>query len=387
MTEKGHQGTSALVLSGGGSRGAYQAGALKAIGEIAAGAGHEWPFKIVTGLSAGALNCAHLVSSKQSIEITSSELTDIWANITADRVFRTDPASISSIGARWLAGVASGGVARTKKPASLVDTTPLRDLIASRLNANAIDHNITSGRLRAACVSATEYATSRGVSFIHGHRDVPLWRKTRTVSIAQRFRTEHIMASSAIPLLFPAIKIGHRHYGDGCLRNLTPLLPAVELGATRVMVIGVRREAQVDELPRTGSEGASAGRVLSVILNAVLMDGLEADVETLNKINGFVTEIPAATSRYRKIPFLMIRPSKDIAAIAMDFAAEMPPLVRYFTRGLGPLSQSAEFISYLLFQPEFCRALIDLGYSDAMAQASRIEAFLRDEDNGGTGHE
>ena len=382
MARSGHQHLNGLVLSGGGSRGAYQAGALQAIGEIAAGAGIEWPFQIVTGLSAGALNCAHIVSSRHSIEAASSELAGIWADLTADKVFRTDPASISSIGARWLAGVASGGVARTKKPDSLVDTTPLRDLIAGRLNANAIDHNITSGRLRAACVSATEYATSRGVSFVHGHRDAPLWRKTRTVSIAQRFRTEHIMASSAIPLLFPAIKIGHRHYGDGCLRNLTPLLPAIELGATRLMVIGVRREAQVDELPRTGSEGASAGRVLSVILNAVLMDGLESDVETLNKVNRLVTEVPGTTSRYREIPFLMIRPSKDIAALAIEYSAEMPALVRYFTRGLGPLSQSAEFISYLLFQPEFCRALIQLGYSDTMARATDVAEFLRGEGGG-----
>lgn len=392
MTAAGpsHHERNALVLSGGGSRGAYQAGALKAIGEIAAGAGIEWPFKIVTGLSAGALNCAHLVSGRGAIDSTADELAAIWSELTADKVFRTDTASISSIGARWLAGVASGGMARTRRPDSLVDTTPLRDLIASRLDANAIDQNITSGRLRAACVSATEYATSRGVSFVHGHRDIPLWRKVRAISLAQRFRAEHVMASSAIPLLFPAIKIGHRHYGDGCLRNLTPLLPAIELGATRLLVIGVRREAQVDEVPRPGSEGASAGRVLSVILNAVLMDGLESDIDYLAKINRIVREASGTGSRYREIPFLMIRPSKDIAAMAMDHAAEMPPLVRYFTRGLGPLSQSAEFISYLLFQPEFCRALIHLGYSDAMAQAREIEVFLRDGDRsagpGGVDH-
>lgn len=370
-------------MSGGGSRGAYQAGVLKAAGEIAEGAGIEWPFKIITGLSAGALNCAHLASSENDLAVTSTDLASVWADLTADQVFRTDAASLSSIGGRWLAGLLSGGAARTKKPDALLDTQPLRDLIAARLDQSAIDKNISRERLYAACVSATEYATSRGVSFIHGHPEIHEWRKVRNFALAQRFRIEHIMASSAIPMLFPAIKIGQRHYGDGCLRNLTPLLPAIEMGATRLFVIGVRREMQIDDVPRPGSEGASAGRVLSVILNAVMMDGLESDLESLTRINRLVRDLSPELNedelRYRNIPFLMIRPSKDIAAIAIEHAAAMPTLVRYLTRGLGPISQTAEFISYLLFQPDFCRALINLGYSDGMAQAQEITAFLKAE--------
>lgn len=370
-------------MSGGGSRGAYQAGVLKAAGEIADGAGIEWPFKIITGLSAGALNCAHLASSENDLAVTSTDLASVWADLTADQVFRTDAASLSSIGGRWLAGLLSGGAARTKKPDALLDTQPLRDLIAARLDQSAIDNNISRERLYAACVSATEYATSRGVSFIHGNPEIKEWRKVRNFALGQRFRVEHIMASSAIPMLFPAIKIGQRHYGDGCLRNLTPLLPAIEMGATRLFVIGVRREMQIDDVPRPGSEGASAGRVLSVILNAVMMDGLESDLESLTRINRLVRDLSPELNedelRYRNIPFLMIRPSKDIAAIAIEHAAAMPTLVRYLTRGLGPISQTAEFISYLLFQPDFCRALINLGYSDGMAQAQEITAFLKAE--------
>ena len=373
-------------MSGGGSRGAYQAGVLKAAGEIADGAGIEWPFKIITGLSAGALNCAHLASSEDDLAVTSTDLASVWADLTADQVFRTDAASISSIGGRWLAGLLSGGAARTKKPDALLDTQPLRDLIAARLNQSIIDTNISNGRLYAACVSATEYATSRGVSFIHGNPEIQEWRKVRNFALAQRFRIEHIMASSAIPMLFPAIKIGQRHYGDGCLRNLTPLLPAIEMGATRLFVISVRRELQIDDVPRPGSEGASAGRVLSVILNAVMMDGLESDLESLTRINRLVRDLSPELNedelRYRNIPFLMIRPSKDIAAIAIEHAAAMPTLVRYLTRGLGPISQTAEFISYLLFQPDFCRALINLGYSDGMAQAQEITTFLQAETGG-----
>ncbi|MEY4631036.1 MAG: hypothetical protein RIQ81_1156 [Pseudomonadota bacterium] len=355
---------------------------LKAAGEIAAGAGIEWPFHICTGLSAGAINCAHLVSSKDSLAETSADLAALWSELTSDHVFRTDPASLSGIAARWLAGVATGGATQTKKPQSLVDTEPLRDLIASRLDAAQIDQNIARGRLHGACVSATEYATSRGVSFIQGHPSIPLWRKARSLAIGQRFRVEHVMASSAIPLLFPGVKIGHRHYGDGCLRNLTPLLPAVEMGASRLFVVGVRREMDIDDVPRPGSEGASAGRVLSVIINAVLMDGLEADLDYLKRLNRLVDEVGESYEgknpfRYRKIPFLMVRPSKDIAAIAIEHASVMPPLVRYLTRGLGPIGQTAELISYLLFHPEFCRALINLGYADAMAAAPQIESFLR----------
>lgn len=365
-----------LVLSGGGARGAYQAGVLKATGEIAEGAGIEWPFQIMTGLSAGAINCGHLASSLTSLSQSTKQLAAIWSEISADKVFRTDPASLSVIGARWVTSLASGGFTLGKKPQSLVDTGPLRRLITHHLNPDNIDKNIGNGRLHAVCITATEYSTSRGVSFVHAKANATLWNRARCFSIAQRLRPEHVMASSAIPILFPAIKIGERFYGDGCLRNLTPLHPAIALGATKLFVIGVRREMQLNDIPNPEKEGASAGRILSVLLNAVLMDGLESDLDNLKSINQIVTEYKCEGCRYKKIPVLVIRPSRDLSELAMDFESSIPTFVRFLTLGLGPIQQTAEMISYLLFESEFCNALIELGYNDAMNQSHEISSFL-----------
>lgn len=368
-----------LVLSGGGSRGAYQAGVLKATAEISEKTGINWPFQIITGLSAGALNAIHLASASRSFKDSTLSLSEIWRNITAEQVFRTDPASLTGIGARWITGLASGGLARSRKPDALLDTEPLRDLIEKRLKPEALEANIASGRLKAVCISATEYASSRGVSFVQAADSVPLWHKKRTRAQPTRIQTDHIMASAAIPLLFPAVKIDSHHYGDGCLRNLTPLLPAVEMGADRLFVVGVRQDIEPDEPPHPGWEGASAGRVLSVLINAVLMDGLEADIDYLTRVNKVVAAAKKSLSPsgHRTIPFLVIQPSRDLAEIALEHAESMPILVRYLTRGLGPLNQTAEFISYLLFDPGYCQALHDLGYNDAMARADEIQKFLR----------
>jgi NTE family protein len=365
-----------IVLSGGGARGAYQAGVLKAIGQICQVRDLRWPFHILTGLSSGAINSTYLASSKSDFYETTNILSEIWSDISADDVFRTDPASLSLIGARWISAIATGGVALSKKPQSLVDTSPLRRLVTRYLDSEVIEKNIQSGKFDAVCVSATDYATSRGISFVQGKDPIPLWNGPRSYAVGQNLRVDHILASSAIPLLFPAVKIGNRHYGDGCLRNLTPLNPAIRLGADKIFIVGVRRELGNDEHVMPGKEGASAGRIFSVLLNAVLMDGLESDIDKLQSINHLIANYGCPLEEMREIPFFMLRPSKDIAEIAVEFALTIPPFVRYLTHGLGSFQQTAELISYLLFEPSFCSALIDLGYNDAMTEASKISKFL-----------
>ena len=368
-----------MVLSGGGARGAYQAGVLKAVGQICKIEGLDWPFKIITGLSAGAVNCTYLASSSSDFYESSSSLANIWSELVADDVFRTDPASLSAIGARWISAIATGGMAISKKPQSLVDTSPLRRLVTRYLDSDTIEKNIEAGKYDAVCVSATNYATSRGVSFVHGGSNQKLWNKPRNHAVAQRIRPDHVLASAAIPLLFPAVKIGNTYYGDGCLRNLTPLNPAIKLGADKIFIIAVRREMKINDPVSPGKEGASAGRILSVLLNAVLLDGLESDLDNLTAINQLITHYGCSIERLREIPFFMMRPSKDIAEIAVNFAYAIPPFVRYLTHGLGPFEQTAEMISYLLFEPSFCRALIELGYTDAMAEAQSISRFLKND--------
>jgi NTE family protein len=365
-----------LVLSGGGARGAYQAGVLKGIGEICSTYKISWPFPIMTGLSAGAINVSFLAASSTDFYEATSRLTSIWSSLRSDDVFRTDPASLSAIGGRWLTSILTGGRSLSEKPQSLVDTSPLRRLLSQHITEGAIEQNLTASKFESVCVSATEYATSRGVSFIQSRHAESAWDKPRSLGLSTTLSIDHVLASSAIPVLFPAININGAYYGDGCLRNLTPLSPAIRLGSEKILVIGVRHQPKNITSKPSVHNGASAGRVLSVLLNAVLMDGLESDLDNLNAINRLLSRCTEPEGKLRQIPVFMLRPSVDIAAITSNFTQVISPLVRYLTRGLGPYEESAEMISYLLFEPEFCQTLIEIGHSDAMHQAADIAEFL-----------
>ncbi len=363
-----------LVLSGGGARGAYQAGVLKAVGEICQIRNISWPFTVMTGLSAGAINITYLASSRTDLYKTTNLLAEIWSAICSSDVFRTDPASLSAIGSRWIASMMSGGWTLSSKPQSLVDTSPLRKLITRYLDTSGITENIKKGKFRAVSVSATDYATSRGVSFVQSGHDQTSWNKPRNYSVASSLGPDHVLASSAIPVLFPAVKIHGKFYGDGCLRNLNPLSPAIRLGAQKLFIIGVRQAPS--EHDGLAKDGATAGRILSVLLNAVLMDGLESDVDHLQTINQIVGSSDQKQGQPRFIPTFVMTPSKNIADLAVTFSDSISPFIHFLTRGLGPFEQTAEMISYLLFEPLFCSALIQLGHQDAMIRAREIADFL-----------
>ena len=270
----------------------------------------------------------------------------------------------------------TGGLTLTSKPQSLVDTTPLRKLISRYLKSDIITQNIKAGKFRAVSVSATEYASSLGVSFIQCQPGQTIWKTARNYAVPGTLSPDHVLASSAIPVLFPAVKIDQKFYGDGCLRNLNPLSPAIRLGAEKLFVIGVRHTPNANEPVRTGKEGASAGRILSALLNAVLMDGLESDLDHLQIINELVLNTATKDRRPRFVPAYVITPSQNIANLAFEFSDSISPLIRFLTMGLGPLEQTAEMISYLLFEPQFCTALIQLGHQDAMSKAEDITQFL-----------
>lgn len=365
-----------LVLSGGGARGAYQAGVLKAIGEMCRIQNQPWPFQIMTGLSAGAINCTYLASHSEDFYTASKDLSEIWAELRSDDIFRTDAASLSTIGARWISTVMTGGWAGSEKPQSLVDTSPLHQIITRYLKPDVVDQHITNKKFESLCISATEYSSSRCVSFVQTQNLSTLWNKSRGFAIHEKINPDHVLASSAIPLLFPAVRIGSRFYGDGCLRNITPLSPSIKLGSDKLLVIGVRHSSNGMEGPHGMSEGATAGRILSVLLNAVLMDGLESDLEFLKTINHLTPGNSSTTCDFRKIPVLVLRPSSDIAQIAIAYTNTISPFIRYLTRGLGPLRETAEMISYLLFERNFCRALLELGHSDALERATEIVDFF-----------
>lgn len=406
--------TTALVLSGGGARGAYQAGAINALTLIASELGIAKPFQIITGVSAGAINAAYLAAHAQDLGPAAERLTTFWSALRSEQVFRTDAWSLGRIGFHWAVDAVSGGPRVGQRSRALLDTSPLRNLLHRNIPFSAIRTNLATKHLDAFAVSATNYATSECISFFMHSATAASpspWRRSRRVGLPWEIGVPEVMASSAIPLLFPPVTVGARHFGDGCLRNSAPLSPAVHLGADRLIAIGVRRATPIDAfqppaardkishadlLDADGDQphGAkpslapSIARVLNVLINAVLLDGVDADIERLMRINKTVSLLPEEArkqSPLRVIDCLYLHPSTDIARIAIEESSNMPRLIRYLVSGLGSMSEAADVISYLLFEPSFCRRLIRLGYEDTMARKEEISKILTGDPRATTG--
>lgn len=368
-----------LVLSGGGARGAYQAGVISALSEIAAELGQSEAFSIYSGVSAGAINATYLASQAHNFAMGTERLINLWANITSDKVFRTDPISLSSIGMKWVRDLSLGGLTHMSSGPGLMDTAPLRDLLFEHIDFQQIEHNIENKSLYALALTAVDYHTSMAVTFIQGQEDHPTWTRSRRFSEKAKIQTDHIMASSAIPILFPPIKVEERFYGDGCVRNLAPLSPAIHLGASKIVVIGVRRQTDVQMAMKSNPpKNVSIARVANVLLNAILLDGVEVDVDRLNRINDFVDKVPSTARdvNFKKVDVVSIYPTRDIGQMAHDNARRLPAFVRYLLKGLGTTEDSKEIISYLLFEKEFTSQLIEMGYKDGMANKEKVRALL-----------
>lgn len=378
--------TIGLVMSGGGARGAYQAGVLSAIAEITQDLKMTNPFKIYTGVSAGAINAAFLASGADDFAQTTKGLVDLWSQITSDQVFYTDPISLGKNGIKWLEDISFGGFfsASSKAGKSLLDTAPLRALINKNMQFDNIQANIDSGKLRGVAVTAMDYQTSAGVTFIQSHKDIKMWDRKRRRSEQTKIQAEHVMASSAIPMLFPSISVDSSYYGDGCIRNQSPSGPAIYMGAEKLVVIGVRMEAHLQpELMTTlQMRPPSVAKVINVLLNAVMLDGIEVDLERLEHINKFIDKFSALDSSkftMRKVDYLWISPTEDIGAIAYEKSSKLPRVVRYLLKGLGSLEDAREVVSYLLFEPSFCTQLIEVGFEDGMRQREKIIKLLTED--------
>lgn len=370
----------ALALSGGGARGAYQAGVLNATSEIASRLGQKRPFEIYTGASAGAINASFLASQTDNFLHATENLANLWSTLDAHQVFRSDALSLGKIGFKWMRDLPLGGLTGFSPGPSLLDTSPLRELLQNNLDFPKIQSNIQNGTLRALAVTAVDYQTSMAATFIQGPDDLPMWTRARRYSERATIHTDHIMASAAIPLLFPPVEVDGRHYGDGCLRNHAPLSPAIHLGAEKILVVGVRRQTDFEAPKRmVTTPPPTLGRVINTLLNAVLLDGIEMDVDRLIKINEFMSKVPERLHgplNFRKIDFVWIHPSIDIGQLAYDHAHKLPPFIRYLLRGLGPSEDSKEIISYLLFDQTFCQKLMEAGYEDGMKKKEEIEQLL-----------
>lgn len=354
-----------LVLTGGGARGAYQAGVLQGIAHIAEEMGIDRPFSIITGNSAGALNAAYIAAYADRLRRASARLRRMWDHLSTDQIFHVDAFSMTRLGARWLWELTTGALDQDKRVRSLLDTAPLRRLIQDRLPVDRIWQNICAETLDALAITAVNYSTGGSRTFFQSGMPHTEWSRSRRDSERTQLTVEHIMASTAIPLLFPPIRIGDHYYGDGSLRNYTPLSPAIKLGAEKLLVIGVRRKDT--DLKDSVAQMPSLARILSVILNFVLLDAIDLDYETLSKFNDTLMSIPnPLATDVKPIQVCMLRPTQDIGHIAAEEVCHMPKLLRHMLRGLGSDAEASDLISYLLFEPAFTQRLTRLGYEDAV---------------------
>lgn len=375
-----------LVLAGGGARGAYQVGVLRAVQEIAAKAKWRSSFQVLSGVSAGAVNAAYLAAYADNLDRAVARLEEFWSNLHSEAVFRTDIGSIGKIGCGWIADVATAGSAGHHYAHALLDTSPLANLVRTRIPFGRIAVNLNAGLLSGVAISATDYQSTDNVSFFMSARDKSEpWERSSRVGVRSVIGAEHVMASAAIPLLFPPISINGHHFGDGCMRHAAPLSAPIHLGAEKLLIVGVRRTREASGEQSRGflSGGITAkpsvARVLSVVINAVLLEAVEIDIERLARINRTVGLLPLAQRKMtplRTVEWLYINPSEDIGAIAAEEMGSLPKVLRYLLRGLGPKDEAADIASYLLFEPSYCQRLIRLGYRDAYAKRDKIEVFL-----------
>lgn len=365
-----------LILSGGGARAAYQVGVLMAIAELVP-RGMRNPFPIISGTSAGAINAAALAAQAHNYRMAVRGLERVWANITAEQVYRTDVYSFAKSIMRWFVTTLVSG--STPVNSALLDSRPLHKLLSMVVNFQRIQEALDRGDLHALAITASSYATGESVAFFQAQPHLQEWKRARRLGRRSAIAVNHLLASSAIPILFPAQEVEGRYYGDGAVRQLAPASPALHLGAERLLVIGVSgntsRQRDVEGYP-------SLAQVLGHILNSVFVDSLEGDVERLERINNTLQAIPHKTRQQRgvslrEVDVLKIYPSRPIDEIAAEHVKELPRALRFFLRGSGATrSPGASAVSYLLFEPGFTRALMSLGYQDASARADEIRAFL-----------
>ena len=373
--------TSGLVLSGGGARAAYQAGALRAVAAIL-GKHRPRPFPVICGTSAGAINAATLAVNADDFRRGVARLLRWWRRVVVADIYRADVATLSLHGVRFLAAMTGVG-SPPPGAASMLDNAPLAALLAGVLDLERIAGHLASGALTAVGVNATSYGTGQAVTFFEGGAQCAPWQRTRRRGVAGRLTIAHLMASTAIPFIFPAVRLDDDFYMDGSVRQITPLSPALHLGARRMLVIAVGqfsgvRDGARDAEPPYPSFAQVAGHALS----SIFLDNLGADLERLAQMNRVVGLIPRGRLARNglglaHIDAMVIAPSQDLGTLALRFAERLPAGVRTLLRGFGSTrGTGANLLSYLLFDRGYCRALLAQGYADAMARRDELTAFL-----------
>ena len=369
----------ALVMTGGGARGAYQVGMLRCLARRFP----ELEIPIITGVSAGAVNAVHLAAHHGTLKQAAEELTELWCELTPSQVFRTDAPHLMWMVARWAARLLSGGIVPMPEVRGLLDTTPLRHYLTEAMaivegEITGIDYNLHRGRLKAVAVSATSYTTGQNVVFVQG-RDIELWERPNRKSIQTKIRVDHVLASSALPGFFPAVRVGDEYYGDGGIRLVAPLSPALHLGAGRILAVSTRYDRSREEADQPELEGyPPPARIMGVLSNAVFLETLDNDARRLERMNELIEKLPEdERGGMRPIDMVILRPSRDLAKLAREFEPRLPWGIRFLNRGIGATkSAGADSLAMMMFQPDYTRALVELGEKDAEDRLDEIAGLL-----------
>lgn len=363
-----------LVLTGGGARGAYQAGFLRGMADIVPI--KNLPFPIITGCSVGAINAAYLACFAHDFKEATERLCHMWATIKPEGVFVPKKGAFFRIALNWLGHV----VLKQKAPliTTLMDNLPLKKMLQSQLDFDAIRACLKARHLQAVAFTAMDYNRRLSTCFFESADDASGWHKKGSVGKATTLSVDHVVGSAGLPLLFEPVKIGDSYFGDGSIKLMSPLRPALRLGAERILVIStysLSREVD-NEKDNQPELCPSFGSIIAAMLQSVFSDALDVDLERLKEINNFIKE-QNANRNFRYIPALEIKPSTDLSSVVADCCHSFPRSFMKFLGLIGGLENDHTFLSYLSFEPSFTKKLLELGYEDAIKRKSEILTFMQ----------
>jgi NTE family protein len=366
-------------MTGGGARAAYQVGSVRAIYEILGR--KTLLFDVISGNSAGAINATYLGANCENWDVATRNLHDLWLRVKPQNVYDLRARTISDLGVKWISGTVLGGLSPKGSTVNhLLDTAPLRSLAEREVDFSDISKNVDRKLLHGISLSTTNYNTGTNVVFYEGDPEIRDWARSDRFSSRTQLRVQHLMASAAIPFFFPPVQIGQSFYGDGCIRQTTPLSPAIHLGAEKLIAIGVRHPHHRERMKNQAFapfSNPTLGQVAGIMLNAIFLDSLDADVERLLRINELIRE--GAHPELKTIPILLIRPSRDLGKMTTNIADQLPPILRYLLKGIGVSeNEGLDLLSYLAFDQSYTKPLMELGYEDTLKMKDEILRFTDD---------